>query len=243
MSLLDIIFPPVCLGCKEPIHYRSGAKIPFCKVCLAKWEAEKLSLTGKYNGIPLYTVMPEPDEPEKTVQIAYLNEYHSNYDSSLTNVLVLSNKSMRTVHIRDFVAGELAGLIYGQYGSFITEHSGETVLTFIPRSKRNIRRAGYDHMKPVAAMTAEKLGISFAPLLSRSTAARSQKLLSARDRFKNAQASISFNGNYEINGKTVILVDDVITTGATLFSACEMLKNAGARAVIPFALAKSVNND
>lgn len=62
-----------------------------------------------------------------------------------------------------------------------------------------------------------------------------QKILTAKEREKNLKDVFQFTGN--LYGKTVILIDDIVTTGATLRECTIVLKNAGAEEIIIVALA------
>lgn len=58
-------------------------------------------------------------------------------------------------------------------------------------------------------------------------------------RWKNCSNSFRFNRKYSVKEKKILLVDDVITTGATAYSCAKEIKNAGAEAVIILTAAKS----
>ena len=74
-------------------------------------------------------------------------------------------------------------------------------------------------------------------LLKRRGSSSEQKHLGRRDRIENATTSIYINKNYNCNGKTIILLDDIVTTGASLNACTELLYGSGARLVITAALA------
>jgi len=58
-----------------------------------------------------------------------------------------------------------------------------------------------------------------------------------RERLKNIAGSFAVKNNEKIKGKNIILIDDILTTGATLSEAKKVLKQAGARKVIAFTVA------
>ena len=58
-----------------------------------------------------------------------------------------------------------------------------------------------------------------------------------RDRLKNLSDSFSVKNSKMIEGKNIILIDDVTTTGATLSEARKILKQSGAKKVIAFTVA------
>ena len=68
---------------------------------------------------------------------------------------------------------------------------------------------------------------------------RPQVELSGEDRIKNVAGAFALRRPLEITGKTVLLVDDVFTTGATLNECADVLKNAGAVSVTALTLARA----
>jgi len=75
--------------------------------------------------------------------------------------------------------------------------------------------------------------------LKRSYEALAQaQIKSKKSRLKNVKNIFSIIKKVNIKNKTIILIDDVITTGATLKEACRVLKKAGANKVYALTLAK-----
>lgn len=81
--------------------------------------------------------------------------------------------------------------------------------------------------------------------LERRRATSSQGHLGRLARFRNVKGAITVAGRHagRIDGRRVLLIDDVITTGATVESAAKALISAGARAVDVLALAKVIQAD
>ena len=104
------------------------------------------------------------------------------------------------------------------------------VMTPVPAVTGHVRRRGYDQSVLIARQIARRSGVPYAPLLLRHgqrqqrSAPRSQRLTQLADAFQPVR--------YErIQGAHVVLVDDVITTGATLEAAARALRAAGAKRV------------
>lgn len=98
------------------------------------------------------------------------------------------------------------------------------VVTYVPATLQALRRRGFDHAWEISRAVAELLEIPHATVLGRSRA-RDQRSLGREDRFRNACGSFTATG--AISGR-VLLVDDVLTTGATLDDAARTLLEAGA---------------
>jgi competence protein ComFC len=67
-----------------------------------------------------------------------------------------------------------------------------------------------------------------------------QKTLNKKERLENARQSYVLRSDADVKGKKYLLVDDIITTGATMLASGELLLNAGALSVIPISYAKNI---
>ncbi len=76
-------------------------------------------------------------------------------------------------------------------------------------------------------------------LLIKTKLTKTQTALKQSMRYKNIKKSISVNGKYNIKGKKILLIDDVLTTGSTAGYCSKMLKAAGAKKVYFFSVART----
>lgn len=111
------------------------------------------------------------------------------------------------------------------------------ILIPLPLSKERRRSRGYNQVEEIAKHAVHDLSaITLAPnILKRVRNTPAQTGLSGRERRENMKGA--FLAEDVDSASTYIVVDDVITTGATLNDAVRALKAAGARDVIPLALA------
>lgn len=106
--------------------------------------------------------------------------------------------------------------------------SSEVVLVPVPTATSRIRRRGYDQATLIARALATKTGTKYSPALRRS--GQHHQLGSSRtQRVTQLQQAYRCVRPKEVMGKHVILVDDVLTTGATLEAAARTMKAAGAK--------------
>lgn len=102
----------------------------------------------------------------------------------------------------------------------------ETVVCYVPDIPAHRRQRGYDHMKRIAQLFAERRGLVLSPLLNRHTY-RSQ-----RGRSKNERQVAQENAFYATSHhKHVLLIDDIYTTGATLSAGTKALHVGGVQNV------------
>ena len=108
----------------------------------------------------------------------------------------------------------------------------------IPLYKRRYNWRGFNQSYELAAMLKRVSGITLdAAGLQRIRHTSAQAGLSARVRRKNLEGAFRWRGK-DLHGLNVLLIDDVLTTVSTLLQAAKALKQAGAKNVIGFALAK-----
>lgn len=110
----------------------------------------------------------------------------------------------------------------------------------VPLSTERLKKRGYNQIDLLAWPMAAKLGLDFARnVLMRRHETLPQFELNAAERWKNLHGSFVAE-LAPLAGKRVLLVDDIMTTGATLDAAAEALKQAGAEKVYGATLARTL---
>ncbi len=115
------------------------------------------------------------------------------------------------------------------------------IVTFVPMHKKRKRKSLYNHSKLLAAEISKNLDVPIASLLVKTKNNSLQHRLPSQERIKNVKGVYSVNKKYgkTLKGKTVLLCDDVITTGSTLSECCKVLEKAGAKDVFCVAFSKA----
>lgn len=114
-----------------------------------------------------------------------------------------------------------------------------TIVTWAPTSAIRRRRRGYDQAEVLARALARQLGLPCAPLLTRRARDGPQ---TGRNRADRLDGPTFAARRQNLAGHRVGVVDDVVTTGATLVAACHALRGAGAEIVIPIVAAATPNH-
>ena len=151
---------------------------------------------------------------------------------------------MRESHHRyKFQGSSLYSKSYAPYvADCITAHCAGRydLITWVPLSKKRLRKRGYDQAKLLAADTAKALGTKAVATLKKAKDTAAQSELGGKD---ERRANIS--GAYEILDKALIaekrilLIDDIATTGSTLSECARCLLMAGAEEVLCATLARA----
>ncbi len=137
-------------------------------------------------------------------------------------------------------AAHLAALGADYLAEIIAEHhafSGweSVVILPIPAAPARQRRRGYNQAARIAEPIAAMLGARYIPELLTRADRQSQVRISRSERKKNIAGA--FSASPEAKGAFVILIDDVVESGATLKDARRALLEAGARGVLALAIA------
>ena len=101
------------------------------------------------------------------------------------------------------------------------------VVTWVPGRRRDVRDRGFDHALVLAVGVADRLGMRALPLLTHRGRPRDQTGLTAEERWANLTAAFVARPI----ARAVVLVDDLVTTGATAHWAARALRAGGAPGV------------
>lgn len=113
------------------------------------------------------------------------------------------------------------------------------IITWAPLGRRRLRRRGYDQAGLLAAALAEETGLPCAPLLKKTRENPAQSGMGGAERRRaNVAGLYAVTDPEAARGKKILLVDDIVTTGATLSACAKALKDAGAASVSAAALAR-----
>lgn len=116
-------------------------------------------------------------------------------------------------------------------------------VTCVPVSPVRMHTRGFNQSAELAQRIAQQWDVPFVPMLRRRVLARRQSVLHAHARWDNAKRAFSLrDGAENLSGRQIVLVDDIVTTGATLSTCAGLLRGAGASHVYGLALARAGEN-
>jgi len=234
MKLIDIFFPPTCVACGAKMR----GDLPLCPYCYGEWDCAKRRAQARSEGHPVRVFGENFDD--RAGSAVHLVHYIPVRDEAPENRLILALKTKRSARIVRFAAKEMAALLRT---SLTPELLRGALVTWIPRSMTNRTHYGFDHMEAVALRTAAELGLPSRALLRRTLLAGEQKQLNAVERRQNASRTIRIRRDVQLDGRTVILLDDIITTGASMETCAGLLLEAGAGMVIAAAIASGAREE
>ena len=163
------------------------------------------------------------------VMRAYSENGEFSFDR-LSSLVAYTNESARIVRTyKDSGEQRLAAVMAERMVPLISPESPvrspSGLVTYIPATKRALRRRGFDHAELLARCVASELELPFEMLLMHPLS-KDQRALGRTGRISNMQGRFSCRADVQ-QTSTVLLVDDVCTTGSTLDAAAICLKQAG----------------
>lgn len=102
-------------------------------------------------------------------------------------------------------------------------------VVYVPLSRKGRMRRGYDQSRLLAKETAKILGVPLLDALEKTRETGAQHQLSKKEREKNIRGA--YRARRTVQGRSVLLVDDIVTTGATMLECAQALYHAGAARV------------
>lgn len=220
-SLLDFVYPPLCLGCAR----YNESEYDICSDCLDKIEAYTQPLC-LHCAIPLVSnKCPHCDDLIIPV-FAY-----GPYCDPLKEIIIQFKFKGLTKAVNYF-AYQLAEKYQKDFRVF-----ADTVLIPIPLHPSHLAKRGYNQAEIFCRALGEKFNLPLeTELLFRARGKKQQARLKPKDRLKNIKGVFEVSGE-PIEQKNIILVDDVVTTGATIKEAVMTLEREGYRVKAVIALA------
>lgn len=208
--LIDLLFPNYCLGCHQRGFY-------ICPSCL-----EKIDKPNREISKNIWSVFDYRD-PLIRKAIWELKYYHR-YQLAYQLGVLLYNYSLEKL-------------------SFLAKETSDPVIVIpIPMSRRKQWKRGYNQAFHIARGFCEKINPNTVSLeknilIKKIKTPPQAKIKNKYSRIKNVQGSFKVKNKDKIKGKTILIIDDVVTTGATVKEAGRVLKKAGAKKIYAFTLA------
>lgn len=222
MGLLDWILPPSCPGCGL-----EGELI--CDDCHSKIDRQVGRLC-RYCGQPVRG--SDVCGPCRGIEHAYEAYRGYGFYAGVLRDAIIRLKYENDIGISRVLAGYLETVVRSTNWHY-------DIIVPVPLSAQKLAERGYNQASRLAKPLAAVLEKPFRPLaLTRIRETSSQVGLDIRSRLDNVNNAFRADPRV-VKGKSVLLVDDVFTTGATLQSTASELKIAGASQVFALTLAKS----
>ena len=230
--ILNFLFPNKCIICDS---YASQNKVcsecwgnfsfitkPYCSLC-----SHPFAYDNDLEAICGACIAKSP-KYDKAISIFKYDHF--------SKKIIHKFKYQDQLHILDYLSGLMLNM-----GREIIQNSD--IIIPVAMHKHKLLKRGYNQAALLAMRIASKQNIKYLPqAIIKTENTIPQAGLEKKDRLKNIKSSFKINAKFteEIKGKRILLVDDVITTGATITECCKILKTAKPAKIFVLTLAKRV---
>lgn len=211
MSITGLVYPSRCILCGKPIAEQQAGICPACRRA-AETEMEHLSLFPPSNIDALVCAGSYADGLGQAIR-------QLKFHSQRAYIQPLADLMMTAWEIQQLPKPML--------------------VTCVPISAARSHMRGFNQSAALAQAIASAWHIPFTETLRRHLLSRRQSELNAAARWKNAEKSYYARSHVDLTGQTVVLIDDIVTTGATASACAVLLRDMGAQKVFLLAAARA----
>ncbi len=239
-----MLFPPKCISCEELLDISLAEKCEnvLCSSCRGKFEKAKLHTCSEcMHDMVDCRCMPKLLKASDACALISLFIYErrsTDEDSSAADNIVYYLKRNNYLNGFDFLGKQLSYPISVAMAELGFKND-DTLITFVPRRKSSVVKYGFDQSELLAKAISKRMKIECRSVLERKFSWRNQKSLNASERIKNVRRAFAMENPEYIMGRNIIIVDDVVTSGASMSECIKILKKFGAKRVICASIAKS----
>ncbi|MDE7453570.1 MAG: ComF family protein [Clostridia bacterium] len=117
------------------------------------------------------------------------------------------------------------------------------LITSVPMTDRSRRKRGYNQSKLLAEELAKRCGKAYLDTATKQRETQQQKTLGRQEREKNLQGCFRVIDRTAVKDKTVLIIDDTLTTGSTVSELASVLKKAGTKTVYALTMTSVEHKD
>ncbi len=227
-----------CSACDGIFKLGKEGNAALCDECNTKFETEKQRCCSSCGLVAsLCRCVPKNIRAVGCNTLIKIGFYDPE-NEGVTERLILDQKDHLNKHLSRFIAGQLSVPLRACLINSKRKLS-DVIITYAPRSRKAVNEKGFDQAEILARLCAKNLGCRFERLLIRASNGKQQKELDSSARMENAKRSFELKRTDFNQKSTVVIVDDIVTTGASLAACVALLKKAGVENIICLTIAQT----
>lgn len=230
INIINLIFPNTCINCQKSIN----AEEHLCHNCIKKIRFNRAPICKSCGRTLKF------DQFKRECKFCATNNYSFERNYSLFQYkdpiieLIYSYKYKRFKKIKSFLFEHLSEFL--KFYDIINKHN-INIISSVPLHKSKLRERGYNQSELIARAIAEFVSLPYKETLLATKYTRSQTRIRYLDRQKKVKGAYKTKDNF---CGTILLVDDVFTTGSTLNECSKLLKKNGADKVITLTICSTL---
>jgi ComF family protein len=239
-AVVSVFFPSGCRICERLLT--SASRVPLCEECLASFERVP-DIICEVCGRPLPGLAQKDGEQllcpacqDRMYAFDRARSFAVYQDAVVPAILLLKFEQIEPLGA--WFAERLAEMVGAERDGLAAD-----VVVPVPLHRERERERGYNQAALLSKPLARRLRLPHkAALLMRIRARPDKQVLSLEERWESVRGAFATRPGIQVDNLRVLLVDDVLTTGATLDSCSRALREAGAKSVIGLTVARAVRN-
>jgi ComF family protein len=237
-ALGTVVFPSGCRICDQLLT--DASRLPVCEWCLSSFTAippgncDLCGLPATFDPEFPRAVSHCRDCQERRFAFQLARSYGI-YQGSLVRALLLL-KYERIEPLGTWFAERLAEVVAKE-----PDRLAADVVVPVPLHRQRSRERGFNQVDLFGPRLARRLGLPYrAALLMRSRPRPEKHLLRHEERWEAVRGAFALHRGSRVDNLRFLLLDDVMTTGATLDACSRALRDAGAKSVLGLTIARAV---
>jgi competence protein ComFC len=239
-AVVSVFFPAGCRICDSLLT--GASRVPICGECLDSFAAPR-ERSCEVCGQAIASMAWDEEQglvcrvcQQKTYAFERAR-YLGIYDGALVRAILLL-KWERIEPLGVWFADRLAQIVRRE-----SEILAADIVVPVPLHRDRERERGYNQAGLISKPLARKLGLPHkAMLLMRTRPRPNKQVLSLEERWESVRGAFATRPGSQVDKKRVLLVDDVMTTGATLDACARALLESGAKSVLGLTVARAARN-
>jgi ComF family protein len=238
-AFLSVLFPAPCRLCGELLD--TATRIPLCRSCVTSFRP----LAGPCCvrcGRPFVSAVVLDREGAPLCHVCQRGLYdfdfarsYTAYTETVAGAIILLKYQQVTP-----LAGWFASILRKTFDANSDGCRADVVVP-VPAHAQRLRERGYNQAELIARPLARALGLPCRSYLLVRNRPRPDKLrLTVRERWRTVRGAYTTRQGLQVDNLRVLLVDDVLTTGATLDACSRALRKAGAAKVVALTVARAI---
>jgi competence protein ComFC len=239
-AVVSVFFPSGCRICDRLLT--SASRVPICEECLSSFEPMPdvvCEICGR--ALPGLT----RKESEQLLCPACHDKTYA--FERARSFAIYQHAVVRAILLLKFEQIEPLGAWFAERLAELVKAGGEAmtadVVVPVPLHPTRERERGYNQAALLSKPLAKRLRLPHkAVLLMRTRARPDKQVLSLEERWESVRGAFATRPGSQVDNLRVLLVDDVLTTGATLDACSRALRDAGAKSVLGLTVARAIRN-
>jgi ComF family protein len=239
-AFVSVFFPAGCRICDRLLT--GASRVPICGDCLSTFVPAP-GISCEICGRQLAGWTPKPEQAllcpacvDKTYAFDRARSF-AVYEGALVDAILLL-KFEQIAPLGAWFAERLSEMVCREGNAMAAD-----VVVPVPLHRQRERERGYNQAALLSLPLAKRLHLPHkAVLLMRTRARPDKRILSLEERWESVRGAFATRPGSQVDNLRVLLVDDVLTTGATLDACARALRDAGAKSVLGLTIARAVRN-